>query len=186
MDSARAPVPPVPPVPIHQLLAHADWVRGLARALVADEASADDVAQETWLQAIERPPRSAEQPKHWLAVVTRNVARRLIRKRQSDAALDRAAAKREELPATDDVVVRAALQQRVVAAVMRLAEPYRSTLLQRFFDRRAPRAIAAAADVPVETVKTRLKRGLELVRRDLASDFEREGKAWPAALVMLK
>jgi RNA polymerase sigma factor (sigma-70 family) len=180
MDSARSPVS------IDELLAHADWVRGLARALVADEASADDVAQETWLAAIERPPRSAGQPKHWLAVVTRNVARKLSRKKRSDASLERAAATSELLPATDDVVARAALQQRVVAAVMRLAEPYRSTLLQRFFDRMAPRAIAAAAQVPVETVKTRLKRGLEMVRRDLASDFEREGKAWPAALLMLK
>ena len=180
MDSARAPVP------IDQLLAHADWVRGLARALTADEASADDVAQETWLAALERPPKSADQPKHWLAVVTRNVARRLIRKRRSDAALERAAAQDEGLLSTDDIVVRAALQQRVVAAVMRLDEPYRSTLLQRFFDRMAPRAIAAAAQIPVETVKTRLKRGLELIRRDLAGEFEREGTSWPAALVMLK
>lgn len=180
MDSAHAPVT------IDQLLAHADWVRGLARALTADEASADDVAQETWLASLERPPRGSEQLKHWLAVVTRNVARRLLRKQKSDAALERAAARGEASEPGDDVVARAALQQRVVAAVMRLAEPYRSTLLQRFFDGRPPRAIAAAAGVPVETVKTRLKRGLELVRRDLAGEFEREGRAWPAAVLLLK
>ena len=165
-------------------------MRGLARALTDDEASADDVAQETWLATLEHPPRTPpranDAPRHWLAIVTRNVARRLTRKKRSDAALERFAAQREELPATDDVVVRAALQQRVVAAVMKQDEPYRSTLLQRFFDRMPPRAIAAAAHIPVETVKTRLKRGLELVRRELAGDFEREGRSWSAAVLMLR
>ncbi len=42
------------------LLAHADFVRGLARRLVLDEAAADDIVQGTWLAALDgrsRPHR---------------------------------------------------------------------------------------------------------------------------------
>src|SRR5262245_38044257 len=39
------------------LLAHSVWVRSLARALLGDWASADDIVQDTWLPALERAPR---------------------------------------------------------------------------------------------------------------------------------
>ena len=38
------------------LLAETKWIRNLARGLVRDSATADDVAQETWVVALERPP----------------------------------------------------------------------------------------------------------------------------------
>ena len=41
------------------LASHALFLRRLARKLVRDEASADDVAQETWRAALARPPREA-------------------------------------------------------------------------------------------------------------------------------
>lgn len=59
-----------------QLLAHADWVRALARALVADPAGADDLVQETWLAALDRPPAHAQDLRAWLGTVLRNLARR--------------------------------------------------------------------------------------------------------------
>lgn len=40
---------------IEELLEHADWVRGLARRLVLDSAGAEDLIQETWVQALGRP-----------------------------------------------------------------------------------------------------------------------------------
>ena len=39
----------------------------LARELVRDAASADDVLQETWLAALERPPRGGANVRGWLA-----------------------------------------------------------------------------------------------------------------------
>ena len=38
-------------------LAHADFVRGLARALVSGDADVDDVVQETWVAALGSLPR---------------------------------------------------------------------------------------------------------------------------------
>src|SRR5262249_28076875 len=48
-----------------------------------------------------------------------------------------------------------------------LEEPYQRTLFLRFFDDRTPAWIAAEDGVPVETVKTRLKRGLAKLRAKL-------------------
>ena len=42
------------------LLAEASWIEALAERLVRDEATARDVVQTTWLEAIERPPRAGE------------------------------------------------------------------------------------------------------------------------------
>jgi len=40
---------------LDSLLAEREWVRRLARSLVATEADVDDVEQETWLAALRHP-----------------------------------------------------------------------------------------------------------------------------------
>ena len=55
------------------LLAHADFVRALARQLVLDENRVDDVVQATWLTALQNPPRAAEAMRSWLAKVVRSI-----------------------------------------------------------------------------------------------------------------
>ncbi len=44
------------PAPIEALLAEREWVRHLARTLARDESAADDLEQEAWRAALERPP----------------------------------------------------------------------------------------------------------------------------------
>ena len=60
---------------MEDLLAHRQWVRALARRLAADESRADDLEQETWLAAMEHPPRDARSPRGWLGAVMRNLRR---------------------------------------------------------------------------------------------------------------
>ncbi|MEW6073256.1 MAG: sigma factor [Planctomycetota bacterium] len=48
------------------LLAHAAPLRRLARRLVADEARADDLVQDTWLAALRRPPGEERNLRGWL------------------------------------------------------------------------------------------------------------------------
>ena len=57
------------------LLEHGDFVRALARTLVADPERADDVVQQTWMASIEKPPISGLPARAWLAAVVRNAAR---------------------------------------------------------------------------------------------------------------
>ena len=56
------------------LLEHSGWVRSLARQLVSDAATAEDLEQRTWLAAIERPPTHSSNSRAWLGKVVRNFA----------------------------------------------------------------------------------------------------------------
>ena len=65
----------MPPIPFDELLGHRAWVRALARSLVADQATADDIEQQTWLAALRRPPRERATVRAWFATVVRNAVR---------------------------------------------------------------------------------------------------------------
>lgn len=179
------------------LLNHVAWLRRLAGTLVVDAARADDVAQATLLQALERPPARVDHPRAWLATAARNLARSFGRGERRREANERSAAVDLRQPAADEVVARTELHHEIVGAVLALAEPYRTAVLLRFFEDLKPGAIARRANVPVETIRTRLKRGIELLRaeliqrrakaaggRDAAPRLERPGE-WAVALVGL-
>jgi hypothetical protein len=70
-------------------------------------------------------------------------------------------------PEPGETVARAELHGRVVEAVLALDEPYRSTLLLRFFEDQSAEAIARAQSLPIETVRTRVKRGIAQLRARL-------------------
>jgi RNA polymerase sigma factor (sigma-70 family) len=160
------------------LLAHRAWVRSLAAALV-QPADADDLEQEAWLAALERPP-SDEAPRAWLATVLRRTASKMRRTLFRRATRERAASQSEATAATADLVARAETHERVVRAVLALSEPYRSTILLRFFEGLSPTEIARRTATPIDTVKARLRRGLARLRSDLPED-----RAWSAALLAL-
>ena len=172
-----------PPVALDALLAHRSWVRALARRLAADDATADDLEQEAWLEAVRRPPTDSRNLRGWFASVLRNRARKQHRSTSRRAMHERSVAPARASAATEDVVQEAEAQQRLVAAVLALEEPYRSTMLWRFYDRMPPRLVARKAGVPVETVRTRVKRAVECLRRELGGP-EAEG-AWLGAIAPL-
>jgi len=165
------------------LLAQADFVRGLARSLVRDPGRAEDVAQATLVRALERPPRSAASLRSWLHAVTRNFARQEVRLTGRRRVHETAAAHQEALPSTADVLEREAIRGEVVQAVLALPESQRTVVLLRFYEGQAPREIARRLGVPVETVRTRLKRGLRGMRRNL--DGKRSRNEWLSALLPL-
>lgn len=172
MDAASPAFPP-------DLSADAAWVRRLARALVGDEAAAEDVAQETLTAALERRTQPS---RAWLAAVLRNRVRRWHRGRARRVEREERAARDEALESPDALIVRAESLRRAVELVLALDEPYRRTVLLRYLDELSPAAIAAREGVPVATVKTRLQRALEKLRRAAA---DREGDPRPAWLVAL-
>ena len=163
------------------LLQHADFTRSLARHLLRDPSDADDAAQETWRVAIERPPRPEGSARGWFATVLRNTIRQSRRSSSRRERRERGGARPERLPSTLDSVVREETLQRVVSAVRALAEPYRTTILLRYYEDLPPRVIAVRMGAPVETVKSRLKRARMQLRRQLES---RDG-AWRFALAPL-
>jgi RNA polymerase sigma-70 factor (ECF subfamily) len=155
------------PVDAKELLKHADFLRALVRGLVLDQNRVDDVVQETYLRALDRPPAHARNVRGWLATVARNLAFRLQRDATRRARREERAGRPDRQPPAGDVAARVEIQRRIAEAVDALDEPYRAAIVYRYLDGLAPREIAARLGVPIKTVKTRLHRGLERLRGQL-------------------
>jgi RNA polymerase sigma factor (sigma-70 family) len=171
---------PLPVDPSAQEIArHTAWMRRLSRALVADPSTADDVVQDAWAKlAGRRSPLGAG----YLAAVVRSLAwsrhRGEARRRRREAEV----ARPEALPSADEVGERVEIARRVAEALAELAEPYRRTLVLRYYDDLSSAEIARREGIPAATVRSRLKRGLEELRSRLD---ERPGgrEAWVGALL---
>lgn len=179
----RRPMEPASRVPIELLLEHRGWVRAVARALVADANVADDVEQDAWLAALRHPPRHADALRGWLARLVRH---RAANARRGDARREvREASHGDARRSTDpaDAFARIEAHERVVRAVLALAEPYRTTVVLRFYDELTGPQIAERTGVALETVRTRLKRAMALLRERLREDDK--DASWSRALVPL-
>lgn len=179
-----APVPDPASDGPERLLAESDWVRRLARRLV-DPDRADDLAQEALLRGLEEPPKAGWPLRSWLGGVVRNLARQERRAGSRRRTREAAAARPEPLPSTHDALVRLQEHETVVRAVLALDEPYRTTVVLRFYDQLAPRTIARRMEVPVSTVKTRLARALTQLRGRLDRTHGADGRSWALALLPL-
>jgi len=143
--------------------------------------------QDTWVAAFERPPRHGGALAAWLSKILRREASSRGR-REGERSDREALAARDDLqtegvePAS--IAFEIELQRHVFECVERLREPYQSTIYLRYYRGLLPAAIAARERVPVKTVKTRLSRGLELLREAL--DRRHGGReAWMAVLLPL-
>lgn len=179
---------PTPSAPRREdLLVHGRFLRGLARALVSDSEGAEDLLQDTWTRALASPPRHGAAPRAWLARVLRRLAIERGRREGERGPRERLAAAESarESARPEDLAGEIELSRRVLDTVGRLREPYRETLYLRYYRDLAPQAIARDLGVPVKTVKTRLARGLELVREDLDRQHGGRREAWVAWLLPL-
>jgi len=176
---------PAASVPIEQLLAQREWVRRVARAMVRDENDADDLEQGLWLEILQRPPRSGGSLRGWLVTALRRDRTDARRSEECRAAREESQARAEAIPSAEELVAKADAHTRVAVAVMDLVEPYRSTVLYRFFEDLPPSAIAERQGVPVETVKTRLQRALTQLRERFDAENEGDREKWCLALLPL-
>lgn len=173
-------------VRVEELLAHREWVARISRALVADDARARDLEQDVWISVLRNPPR--ERPRSlraWLGAVLRFRAVDALRSEGRRRRREEGAARPEALPPTDEVVARGELLKRLVAAVMELEEPYRSAVLLRWFEDLSPPEVAARQGVPLETVRTRLRRALERLRGRLDREHRGGRRTWSLLLLPL-
>jgi len=168
------------------LAAHLDFVRRLARALVRDESAADDLAQETWITALRSPPREGFAWKAWLSGVARRLAWRSHRSEQRRTRHERSGAEASSgghAPPAAETAALLELSQRVIAELHALGEPHATTVRRRFLDGLAADEIARLEGVPVETVRTRVKRALAQLRQRLDERHGGRRDAWAGVLV---
>jgi RNA polymerase sigma factor (sigma-70 family) len=170
-----------PAPPLEALLAHRAWVRALARRLADNAVDADDLEQDAWLAAARARPQDGVGIRAWFAKVMRNRAAERHRLAVRRTTRESAVARSEETSGGAALVVDAEAHARVVLAVLALDEPYRETVLLRFYEGLPPRDVAARMGVPVDTVRTRLRRAAEVLR--VALGGERDD--WLGALAPL-
>jgi RNA polymerase sigma-70 factor (ECF subfamily) len=175
------------PIPLRteELLAHAGWLRALARSLVADPATADDLVQDTWVAALRHPPDRDRPLRPWLARVVQNLAsnrRRGETRRSERETIERPAG---EAISPDKIAAEVEAQRMLAEAVLALDEPLRTTVALRYFRGMNASEIAAAQNVPSGTVRWRLKRAIELLRVALDGRFGGRRETWCVALTAL-
>ncbi len=164
-------------------LQHEPYLRRVALALTrGDSAAADDLVQETWLVALNHSPDKPGSERPWLVEVLRNrfrQGRRGSTRRNEREAL----VARSEIDLCDPAVLVAESQvaSALLGALHRLPERYAMPLRLRFYEGLPPRHIASRMGMPVETVRTRLKRGLAGLRRDLCDDDASRRRSTPMA-----
>ncbi len=170
--------------PEDELLRHAAWIRRLARGLVADGATADDLVQEAYVAALRRPPAQRGSLRPWLARVVRNAAAQRARSGARRAAREERAERPSSVPGPEDWAQRLETERRLTAALAELAEPFRSTLMLRYYEGLTSVEIAARDGVPAGTVRWRQKRALELLRERLDDAFG-DRSTWSLGLLPL-
>lgn len=161
---------------------HADFLRRVALGLLGDVTLAEDAVQRTWITTLGRRPEHPSKIRSWLASVTRNEARQIARAESRRRSREERTSRREAVPSASEIAERERIRREVVDAVMQLPEASRDVILLRYYEDMPPREIARRLELPVETVRTRLKRAIERMRSSLDRKHESR-EAWRSALM---
>ncbi len=171
-----------------ELLAHAGWVRGLAVALVG-ESRADDLAQQTMLRAMERPPRYKKNLRGWLGTIARNFAyswgrtegrrRELFQTHEYEGKRDfeHDAGSSALSAAPDDLLGKSEAHAQLISVLRDLPDPGRHLLLLRYFEDLTPKQIAERHGMKPSTVRVQLMRATEELRTLMKKRFGGDGMA---------
>lgn len=168
---------------LERLLDDDRWIRRLARRLVADPGLAEDLAQTTWVAALEQHGGAA--PRAWLRRVLTNAWRDRLRVGARREQRERASARPETEDGADALVAELELREKVARALRELPEPQRGTLMRHFLRGESLGAIARADGLAVATVHERVQRGLAELRRRLDAEHAGERRAWALTLAAL-
>lgn len=150
-----------------------DRAARLARRIVGDAASAEDVAAEALARAYARWPKINGLPWRdgWVLRVTTNLA--------IDATRDRRRPWKPRAAEPDaDGADAVAVQLALVAALRSLPRRQREAIALRYLAGFDEAEVARALGVSAGTVKTHLHRGVVTLRRRLGSTFEEEHLAF--------
>ena len=147
---------------------HAAAVYRLAISIVRDPALADDVVQETMIKAWRHAPHQPDGsvPRAWMLRVARNAAISMLRTRRDDLYGDDTPEQISGITVARAVEGRAALGELQIA-LGKLDADARTLIVLREIDGLSYEDIATTMDLPLSTVKTRLFRARQVLKRAL-------------------
>lgn len=146
-----------------------------------DDDEAAELAQQARITLWQRGPDDPARVRSWLGTVLRNLARNHARAR-ARRERQRAALTAGDTPSAEDLAERLETHRRLAELVRGLREPFRQTVLLRYYEGLSAAEIARRLEVPGGTVRWRLKSGLDQLRAELD---QRPGgrRAWVALFV---
>jgi RNA polymerase sigma-70 factor (ECF subfamily) len=146
-----------------------------ARAILRDDAEAEDTVQEAYLRAYRALDtfRGESKLSTWLVRITANEA--LMRRRRRGAStaevvpMDMA----HDEPGPEQDAMRGEMRKILEARIDALPDSYRGVFVLRALEELSVEETAAALEIPEATVRTRFFRARALLRESLARDIDR-------------
>ena len=139
------------------------------------EPAAEDVFQQTWLQAVREIRQYDGQRSFdtWLFAIAHNAAVDLLRRTAGESLEGHELELSSTAPDALDLAMMAERSAIVAAGMESLPALYREALALRFEEGMKLEEIAEVTGAPLSTVKSRVQRGLEALRRQIASRWRR-------------
>ncbi len=159
------------------------WLRALALRLVADPEQADDLVQETALLSQSRWPRLDREERGWRAGVLRRLITNRWRSQSRRRRRESATATERRVPTPEELAEQLEVHRKLTAVIDSLPEPYRTTVLLRYFHDIPATEIARELGESEGTVRSRLRRALELLRRGMDRDSGGDRRKWVVPLI---
>ena len=147
-----------------------------AYRMLGSHESAEDVAQESFLRlaqnGLER--RQGERPRRWLFVVARNLCWDRLRShtRHGEVPLDECAEPPCPTPGPEEAMHKRELSALVEKAVVQLPPPLREVIVLREYEEMDYAQIASLTESSLGSVKSRLARAREAIRKQLEPILE--------------
>jgi len=152
----------------------APFVMGLSCKLLHDRMEAEDVCHDVLMAVIAKPERydpSRGSVEAWLAVLAKSRCMDRLRKRQRIVLDSESTEQTARWPGNGDDPERRVMTKMEGEALRRalgeLPGAQRQTIAEAFFDYRSQSELAASWQVPIGTVKSRMRYGLTHLRRAL-------------------
>ncbi|MEM7260736.1 MAG: sigma-70 family RNA polymerase sigma factor [Planctomycetota bacterium] len=158
-------------------------LRRLVWSLVRDDGLTEDVLQDTFVTAVEKPPRDPEAARAWLTTVAKNFVRLRFREESRRSRREARVAKHVALESHELELDNRELREIVAECASAVPEPYRSTLIEIYYRGVSAKALARTLGVPESTVRVRKKRGLEFLRRELDRRVPGGRRQWIAGAI---
>lgn len=157
-----------------------DKLYHMAHRMLNNRQEAEDVVQETFLRVYKNLDRYDDTMKFstWIYRIATNLCIDRLRKRKPSYSLDAESADHEGLdgysmiPSDDRTpeseILLSELQETIRQAIETLPPKYKTVMVLRYLQDMSLQEIGEVLDMPVTTVKTRVHRGREFMRKRLA------------------
>ncbi|MFD6439021.1 RNA polymerase sigma factor SigW [Peribacillus sp. NPDC060186] len=156
-----------------------DKVFQICFRMLGNRQEAEDLAQEAFVRAFVNIRSFNIQMKFstWLYRIATNLCIDRLRKKKPDFYLDAEVSGTEglnmysqiasDMAKPEDEVESLELQETIQVEIMKLPEKYRSVIVLKYIEELSLKEISEILDLPVGTVKTRIHRGREALRKQL-------------------